>query len=117
MRHLLVTRLVLLLVAMSLVAVWLFTRLTGPDAEPAPVALAVTSAAAPPDVARLFEQRCGSCHDTADLVADLAAAPARDARAGEWKLFVADHVDTSAAEAAALVDYLAARAEADAQVR
>lgn len=112
MRHLLVTRLVMLLVMLSLTAVWLFARLAGRPAVSggAPTTTGAAPAPAAPDAGRLFGERCGTCHDAASLAADLAASPDRAARKAEWMSFLPDHAATTGDEADALVRYLEAGA-------
>jgi mono/diheme cytochrome c family protein len=118
MRHVVVTRAVLLLAAGLGGACLLFARCAGATAggaggpEAAGVAGAADAAEAATtatagDGARLFDARCGACHDAADLATELRSSPDPASARVELLRFLAGHGHSRAEECLVLAEWLA----------
>ncbi|MEQ1910585.1 MAG: hypothetical protein ABMA15_17325 [Vicinamibacterales bacterium] len=118
MRHVLVTRFVIALVAVYLVSAWQFARLARPTgapaaaASPGPAAPTAQGSAAAGQAAlagpRLFEERCGTCHSAGALADQANASNDSTVRLREFGAFLADHGDATVEEDAAILAYLSA---------
>lgn len=101
MRHVIVTRVTVLLVGLFLGAAGMFTWVT--RSEPAGLR-SVSSPALQGEA--LFDRHCSTCHAADDLRPGLSRLT--DARTREIELFLADHGDASTGEDRMILDYLAA---------
>jgi mono/diheme cytochrome c family protein len=105
MRHVLVTRaslaIVALLVAASSTFAWLASR---PGATPE------RDSSPPIDGERVFAGACASCHAARELADRLRAAADVETAAREMETFLADHGEATGAEDRAIVAFLRALA-------
>jgi len=102
MRHVVVTRSVVVLGLVLAGACLLFARLVSRPAE-----MAVPRSAGE----ALFERRCAGCHAPADVDASLRPPAERAAASAELHRFLRGHGHCSPDEDEALVEFLSARAQ------
>lgn len=111
MRHDLVTRAVLALTALLLLASLLFARLVAPVPQSDPAAEeAERGDGVQCTGAELFRTSCAGCHDAADLVELLEESDSRAEAAAGFLELLRDHGRTSDPEDVAILDHLARRA-------
>lgn len=103
MRHVIVSRVSVLLTLLLLAAAVLFVQLVTPARD----SRRAQAAATPPSGSRLFEAHCASCHTLDDLRAPFADGSA--ARRLELERFLADHGDASRDDDRAIVEYVSGR--------
>ena len=106
MRHALVRRVVLALVALLVGASALFAWRAG---RPLAVGIAVEAVGSPSQGAAgaaLFERHCADCHVAPDLAATLRGTPDPAAAATRLRAFLAVHGEASDAEDRAIVEFL-----------
>jgi cytochrome c5 len=106
MRHVIVTRVVVLLAALFVGAVALFTwAATRPRAPESVEAVGTEEAGERRSGAELFSRHCASCHDET-IGASYRDAADRDAAAAAFREFLVDHYGPSPAGNVRIVRYL-----------